>query len=234
MRIIVFLLFLANLLFFVWSQDFLGLSRSPNAFRLNQQLLPDQIRIVSNDVPPPEVAKPEEPKSAEGLSAERMPVDDICVQLSDLSTADAEQFETLFAEKLPAFKINRTTTLGTFSYWVHLPPAKSRRDAEDSVAELKRLGVREFFIMQENGPNDLAISLGLFSSRESATSTLEKLRAQGVRQARITERTSKPPISQLEIRGPSSQIEEVNQIIAQRGKDTRRGTCRQNSATPSR
>ena len=94
MRILVFLLFLANLLFFAWTRGYFGVTENADAFRVSQQLRADQVRIVSNDVPPPEtarpeknVAKPEEKASAEPASAER------CVQLAELPPAEADRLE---------------------------------------------------------------------------------------------------------------------------------------------
>ena len=235
MRITIFLLILANVLFFVWTQDYLGLSKNPNTFRLQQQLLPDQIHIVSNDAPPVEVynpaSAPPAPQPVVPPVSEK-PVTEVCIQLRDLSSADAEQLERLLAERLPVFKTSHTATLGTSSYWVHIPPARSKSEAEDTVAELRRLGIREFFIVQENGPNDLAVSLGLFSSRESAASALGALRGRGVRLAQITERVSKPAMSQLEIRGPDSRVEEMNQILAQMIQGVKQVPCRQQN-TPT-
>ncbi len=232
MRSLVFLLILANLLFFIWSQDYLGLSQNPDAFRVRQQLQAEKVRIASNDTPPPadtpkneKTGKPAEKPMTEPVAAAAPPVE-VCVQLSDVPPAEAERLEGALAEKLPALKTTRTTTPGTTSYWVHIPPAKTRRDAENSAADLRQQGIRDFFIVQENGPNNLAISLGLFSTRESAASALEMFRNRGVRLAKVAERIIKPPVSQLEIRGPDSVRDDMNQLIAQHARDAKRGTCK--------
>ena len=46
MRIAVFLLVLANLLFFVWTRGYLGTPANPDARRAEQQLLADQVLVV--------------------------------------------------------------------------------------------------------------------------------------------------------------------------------------------
>ena len=221
MRLFIFLLILANLLFFAWTHDYLGVSRDSDAYRISQQLLADQIRIVSNDQPPPEVSRPEKaPKPVE------RPPSDVCVALDEMPLAAVESLEALLMEKLPAFKMTRTTVPGNSSYWVNIPPLKNKREADNKAAELRKFGIKEFFVVQESGPNNLAISLGLFSTQEAAESALETLRDKGVRSARISERPHKPAVAHVEIRGPDFQAAEMNQIIAQAVPDTSRGACK--------
>ena len=227
MRPFVFLLILANLLFFAWTHGYLGVSRDSESYRVAQQLRAEQIRVVSSDQPPPELARPDKPAKP----VERPP-SEVCVVLSDMAPAESESLESLLKEKLPAFKVVRTTLPGTSSFWVNMPPLKNKRDAENKAAELKKLGVKEFFIIQESGPNNLAISLGLFSTGEAAEAALEALRDKGVRSARVTERPLKPALAHLEIRGPEGQLVEMNQIIAEAVPETRRSECKLRNATP--
>ncbi len=226
MRLFVFLLILANLLFFAWTHEYLGVSRDSDAYRVNQQLLADRISVVSNDQPPPEVSRPE--KTAKPV--ERAPAE-VCVALGEMPVAAVESIEALLTEKLPAFKVARTAVPGNSSYWVNIPPLKNKREAENKAAELKKFGVKEFFIVQESGPNSLAISLGLFSTQEAAESALDTLRDKGVRSARITERPHKPAVAHVEIRGPEAQAAELNQIIAQAAPESSRGACKPRNAS---
>lgn len=225
MRILVFLLILSNLLFFAWTHDYLGLSREPDAYRAREQLHADQLRIVSTDQPPPEAERKEKaPKQAE------RPAGEACLLLADMSPADAESLEAMFAEKLPGSKVVRTTTPGSASYWVNIPPLKSKREADNKVAELKKFGIKEYFVVQENGPNNLAISLGLFSTQEAAAGALESLREKGVRSARVTERSLKPALAQLEVRGTDAQAEEMRQIVAQAASQAKQVACKPRNA----
>ena len=43
-----------------------------------------------------------------------------------------------------------------------IPPLANKKEADAKAAELKKLQVQEYFVIQENGPNNHAISLGLF------------------------------------------------------------------------
>jgi len=226
MRTFVFLLILVNLLFLAWTQGYLGSSSNPDSLRVQQQLLADQIRIVARDEPPAETVKTElTAKAVENKAVQA------CILLSDLPIAEIVRFESLLAEKWPAFKAERTKVTGSASYWVNIPPLASKQEADNKVAELKKLGIPEFYVVQENGPNNRAISLGLFSSREAATVRLEMLRTKGVRSARIAERNVKPLSASLEIHGPDAQAEALRQALAEALPESKPGACNNKATT---
>lgn len=52
-------------------------------------------------------------------------------------------------------------------YWVLLPPYRSDEQARVAVERLKRAGLKDYYLIP-NGENKNALSLGVFSSRESA------------------------------------------------------------------
>lgn len=208
MRVFVFLLVLANLLFFVWTQGYLGSKSSPDALRLQQQLLADQVNIVARGEPPavadkaPRAEKPVEKKAVAS-----------CLLWSDLPIADADRLERLLAEKFSAFKPVRSVTPGSSTYWVFIPPLASKQDADRKASELKKLGAPEFFILADPGPNHLAISLGIFSTEEAAKERLETLRAKGVRSAKSGERSVKPALASLEVSGPEAQQDALREAV---------------------
>lgn len=221
MRALVFLLILTNLLFLAWVQGYFGSSSDPDSFRLQQQLLADQITVVARDEAPAETAKAEQP-----IKTEEKTVAEQCLLLVDLPLADSDRVDKLLAEKWPLLKAQRTTSEGGASYWVYIPALASKQEADNKVAELKKLRVPEFFIVTESGPYKWAISLGLFSSKEAAAARLDALRGQGVKSARVGERNAKPAIAQLEIRGPENQLDTLRQAIAELLPERRLLTCR--------
>lgn len=220
MRALVFLMILANLMFLAWTQGYFGES-DPDALRVQQQLMPERIRVVARDVAPAPMPKAEKV----GQPAETK-IADICILLGELSIAESERFESRLAEKFPAFKIRRTTSESRASYWVFIPPLNGRQETENKAAELKRLGVPEFYIVQENGPNNRAISLGLFSSKEAATARLEALRGKGVKSARVAERNGKSTLASLEITGPEGQAEALRQLVAEALPESKVAACK--------
>ena len=227
MRAFVFLLILANLMFLAWTQGYFDSASNPDAVRVQQQLLADRIRIVARDQAQAAVIKPERPVK---LTEKR--ASDVCLQLNELSIADAERVESRLIEKLPAFKAQRTVIEGRANYWVFIPPFATKREAENKIAELKRLGVPEYFLVQESGPKNWAISLGLFSSKEAAATRLEALRGMGVKSARVGEREGKPTSATLAISGPDAQVDSLRQILAEILPESKSTAC-QSQPTPS-
>lgn len=224
MRAFVFLLILANLLFFAWVRGYFAASSDPDAQRVQQQLLAGKVKIVARDEPPAEMTKAEKA----GKPVEKKMVE-ICVLLSDLPIADVLRVEGLLADKFPAFRSERSMNAGSGSYWVFIPPLPGRQDADRKASELRKLRVPEFFIVQD-GPSRFAISLGIFSSRQAAADRLEELRAKGVKSARIGERDVKPASASLEVHGPEAQMASLRQAIAEALPESKPAACRIQSA----
>ncbi|MCK6407901.1 SPOR domain-containing protein [Thauera sp.] len=74
------------------------------------------------------------------------------------------------------------------AWWVRIPPQRSRAEAERRVVELNLRGVADTFIVQEAGPTQHAVSLGLFKTENRARVLLGQLRAKGVDNAGIEPR----------------------------------------------
>ena len=70
-------------------------------------------------------------------------------------------------------------------WWVYVPPQGSRDAADGKVAELRALGVKDLYILQDDGPNQYAVSLGVFKTETSARQMLGRLQAQGSQRARV-------------------------------------------------
>jgi hypothetical protein len=87
---------------------------------------------------------------------------------------------------------------------VHIPSQGSKEGADRKVAELRRLGVEDLFIVQDAGPNQFAISLGLFRNEPAAGRHLALLREKGVRSAQIATRGGSGV--KVEVRGPSDSL----------------------------
>lgn len=82
----------------------------------------------------------------------------------------------------------RTRTETPDSWWVRIPPQRTRDDAERRVVELNLLGVTDTFIVQESGPTQHAVSLGVFKTENRARVLLGQLRTRGVTNAGIEPR----------------------------------------------
>lgn len=221
MRALVFLLVVVNLLFLAWTQGYFGQGGNPDAVRLTQQLQAENLRIVARGEAPGAEAREEkaaENKAVENKAAEKKTTEknaDGCLAWPGLGGADADRLGKLFSEKFPALKTVRRQASDAATWWVFIPAQANKQDAERKAAELKRLAVPEYFIVQEAGPNRYAISLGIFSSEEAANERLAELRAKGVKSARADVRTLKPAPAALEARGGETLLDAARAAAAQ-------------------
>lgn len=237
MRAAVFLLILANLLFWAWMQGFFAVAPEPDALRAEQQVAPDRVRIVSRDEPPPAAARPErsEPRAGEAKPEEARPEAgtarpeenrplenrtgaarpaEVCVHYAELVPADADRIEALLAAKWPAARAVRAGNAPVTGYWVFIPPLAGKADADRKAGELKRLKVPEFYVVQDDGPNRFAISLGLFSTRAAAEERMESLRRLGVRSAKVGERSGKPSAASLDVTVAEGQAADLRRDVS--------------------
>ena len=174
MRSAFFLLVLANLVFFVWAQGYLGgqeTGREPQ--RLAEQLHPEKLKLS----PPP---LPQGCKRIEGLAAK-----------------DMERLQPLIQEGGLATSVQ--TTEEAPSYWVNIPGLPGKDAAERKTAELKVRGVADFHVMQAEG-GTFVVSLGIFRSESGANDFLLGLNKKGVKSARVDKRKG-ASATRLEVRG---------------------------------
>jgi hypothetical protein len=173
------LLLLANALAFAASRgylgDFGGKDREPA--RLANQLNAAQIRIVpasaAVEAPPPAAPPPAAPKAI------------ACYEIGPFPIADANRFDAQLTPLGLGGKVTRHTIGEASSYIVFIPPLASKEAAEKKSAELRALGVGNFFVIPDNTPMRWAISLGVFKTEQAAQNQLAALNKQGVRTARV-------------------------------------------------
>lgn len=229
MRALFLILLLANVVFFAWTRLIAGGGSGADPAPLARQIEPEKLRIVS----PEELARLSTPKPA-AVAAAPAPAAPIppaapaaptpapaplkCLEWGSFAAADAaraqEALEPLaLGERVTQRKANETT-----SWWVFIPAQtrapNPRQAALRKAGELKSLGVNDYFVVQEDGPNRWAVSLGVFRSEEAAQARLTSLHAQGVRSARIAPRESRMPKVWLEVKGVDPALEGRLQEIA--------------------
>jgi hypothetical protein len=137
--------------------------------------------------PAPDPAPPARPAAP----AESAPL--ACVEWGSFGAQEAaragERLEPLaLGARLAQFRGEETA-----SWWVFIPPQPNRAAAQKKAAELKKLGVDDYFVVQEEGKLRWALSLGVFRTEEAARARLEALRARGVRSAQVARRETRVP-----------------------------------------
>jgi hypothetical protein len=168
MRALFALLVIANLALAGYA--LLGPRRvSPDTDLPSRQLNADQITIVP---PRPAVVVPRKV---------------VCMEWTGVSDADLASARIAIDALQLGERITVIDVAPSPGWWVFIPPLNSRIEVSKKIAELEGLGVREHYIV-ESGPMRNAVSLGMFSTEDGATTFLEAQRERGVRSARVGQR----------------------------------------------
>ncbi len=172
MRLLVYILALANVAFFAYAWSGFDTQASGDAQIVGQQLNPEKIRLLAPQQVNALTRKPAPPKIAAA-----------CLEWGAFSGADAARAEQALQPLALGAKLSRRQLEEGAGFWVYVPPLASRQAATQKTAELKRLGVGEYFIVSDDPKWRNAISLGVFKTEEAATARLAALRVKGVRSA---------------------------------------------------
>lgn len=231
MRIFFFVLLVANAAFFAWG--WFAQAGSSESQLVDQQLHPESIRLLTPDQvakasakqvppaakapPPADSAKAPEPqpgKTAEAQARAPQPAKvAACVELGAFNAAEAAKVEQALVPLALGARLSQRRVEETAGFWVYLPPQASRQSANRKLAELRKLGVDEFFIVQDDSEFRYAISLGVFKSRDAARSRLADLRAKGVRTARVGSRETQVPKVFFSVRDvPEPEAARLNEL----------------------
>ena len=191
MRTVVIFLLLANLTFFAYTR--LDASSEGEAVRLVEQVQPEKIKLLT-----PQQVAALGPAKVAALA-------DVCLEFGPLTESDRTRaladLDSLALGKLLTQKRVETTT----SFWVYLPPATSRAEADRRLAELRARGLDDVAVIDAS-PQRNAISLGLFQTEEAANNRLAEAQKLGVANARVGPRQQVIANTMLVIRDPQAQV----------------------------
>lgn len=178
MKWLFLLLLLANGLFYGYTR----LNAEPASLDPKQlEIQPDAVQIAAAVIPAP-ATSPDPPPSAP------IEVAAACYRWTGLN-AEAQKKATQILETLKlSFRNIEGDNGSPKRFWVYVPPRPKLDEAQRKAKELATLGVQDYFVVNDGGRWQNALSLGLFSSRESAERRLEELKQKGVRSAIIRER----------------------------------------------
>ena len=193
LKFIFWSLLAVNAVLFAYGKGYLGhfSGNEHEPQRLAQQLNADKLTIISaekaNDASAAVAA-------AASAAAAAKPAPEVlaCLEIASFVLADARRFETLLAPLKLGDRQSRHNLPGTevAGYVVYMPPQGSKDGADRKAAELRALGVHNYFIMSDNTPLRWGISLGVFKTETAAQNQLAALTKQGVRTAKIAQRMS--------------------------------------------
>ncbi|MEI8385308.1 MAG: SPOR domain-containing protein [Nitrosomonadaceae bacterium] len=170
MKVLFFLLLFANVAFALYTQS--GLKPSHNA-PLPAEIHPEKIRLLPVTETAPTLAAP------------------ACLEWGGFIGTDLQRAEVAIAKLQLDDTLDRHTVGEVTAYWVHIPPLKTKQDADKKIDELKKLGVANYFLIQDSGEWNNAISLDIFRGEEAARKFLAEMKGKGIRSAVIGERSLK-------------------------------------------
>ncbi|KAB2969058.1 SPOR domain-containing protein [Zoogloea sp.] len=233
LRIAIIVLIFANLLALALWKGWLGGAGSHGEpERLSNQLNPERIHLVSAQAPPavpPVVARPapaeEEAKAPAALAevAVEALAPQACVVFAGLNAEQARELAARISKAGTGFALSEKRSEVPSSWWVHIPSQGSKEGADKKVAELRRLGVDDLFVMQDAGPGQYAISLGLYKNEAAANRHLESLKEKGVRSAQIATRGA--GAVRIEVRGPGDGLATLVSDLSERLRGASRLEC---------
>ena len=212
MRAAFLLLLFVNVAFFAWSRQ-LAYEEAAEAPPFGRQIEPQKVKVIPPDkLPPPVARKPAPPPPA--------PVALKCLEWGSFTVADAPRAEKILEPLALGPRLGHRRTEEMAGWWVFIPrqtrTPNLRQAALKKASELRKLGVEDYFIVQEEGEHRWAISLGVFRTEEAAQAHLAALRTQGVRSARVGPRETIVPKVWLQVKGVDAALEaKLKELTAQ-------------------
>jgi len=166
MRTLFLAALLANLALAAWGY-WQHTQPSPNAAYLQQQISPERIRLIT-------------PEEAERLAAPRKTsAAPVCVEWGAFAAADVPK--AIEAIEALGVKTQERRQEDAARWWVMLPPLATRTAANPRVGELKKLGIEDVGLIDDDaGGFRNGISLGVFRSEDGAKTRVDTLTRRGV------------------------------------------------------
>jgi hypothetical protein len=157
--------------------------------RVANQLHADRVQLVSASAANGLATPASAPAPQEGPHAAAQPSLIACTEIGNFAPAEAKRFEERLAELALGDRQARHNVKEVTSHMVYIPPQGDQEAADRKASELKRRGLTNYFIIQDNSNLRWGISLGVFKTEEAARNQLADLNRQGVHSARIGARS---------------------------------------------
>jgi hypothetical protein len=205
LKITFWLLLLVNAGLLAFQQGYLNdlfpSSREPS--RLHRQLNADKLTILTAAAVQRASRAPatDAPLPASATSASAVPAAAACTEVGAFDEAEAKRFEAQLAPLALGDRLSRRSAQEASRFIVYIPPLGSKEAADKKAAELKRLGVDDFFVIQDNSALQWGVSLGIFKTEEAARKQLAELSQKGVRSARVGTQGIGPAKTTFQLRG---------------------------------
>lgn len=182
MKVLFWILFLANAIFFAVMQW--GWLLEEQAAKPQPVLHEEKINLMSA---PPDIL-PTVPASAVAAAL----VAPKCMEWGDFSGAKLKRATAALSALQLGDKLSRRQVESAVNYWVYIPPIKNRVTLDKQITLLKAHGIDDYFVVTKPSQLLNAISLGVFRTQEAAQHFLDDLQhTKDVHNAIIGEKISK-------------------------------------------
>jgi len=192
LKLFFWLLLLANAALFAMQKGYLGAfySDGREPARVSKQVQADKIKLVASDAAPAASAAAgvlAASAAAAPAAADLAPV--ACTEIGNFSAAEARRFSSQLAERTPTLKFVRREIQEVASHMVYLPSLGSKEAADKKSDEIRRLGISDFFVIQDSSAQRYGISLGIFKTDEAAQKQVASLAKRGLSGAKVGTRS---------------------------------------------
>ncbi|MGH8807832.1 MAG: SPOR domain-containing protein [Noviherbaspirillum sp.] len=185
------ILLLANAGLIAYQQGYFDtfLSSGHEPARMANQLNADKVKVIPEPKRAPAPAAPPAAEPAPLAAPAPKPVVIACTEIGNFNPDEARRFKAELSASSFGERVSQRPIQEVASHMVYIPPQADKDAADKKAGELQRLGINDFFVIQDNSPMRWAISLGVFKQEEAARAHLANLNQKGVRSARIAPRT---------------------------------------------
>ena len=227
-RVLVSILVIANLALLVFG--LLG-SGSPGGGSPPQAELrnPDRIRIVRGE------PEPAPPPAAPMPAVRTAPVlVQSCLEFGPLSDEEAARARQSLSVGGVLERTAQAPMMVPASWWVHVPPRRSLLQAENEVARLRAAGMRDAYVVLEQGDMRFAVALGVFRTEEAARRAADQIRSRGFGSVVVGRREQQIRLTAFYVREPSdADLGELERLrTAFPGTAVRTSACPEGASRP--
>lgn len=212
MKWLFWLLLLACMVFFAFMRWGAALLDDGANMQLQPPLNEEKIRLLKSPPNPQPYLAAQAPVSSPAATASQS----TCMEWGEFSGGDLARAAAALDGLALGSKVAQRQVEHASGYWVYIPPRPNRSETDKKVSQIKSLGIEEYFIVQEAGKWQNAISLGIFKTEDAAQKFLDKLREKGVKSATVGARASKLVLTVFALKNPDA--ESVAKMVELQGE----------------
>ena len=203
---------LASLSFFAFIQWGSTSLEDSKTIQSQPPLNAEKIKLLPTDISPISFVSPISsvsavmPVSSVSSVQPTVKIASTCIEWGNFPASDFTRVSTALSTLQLGNTLMQRQAEHTIGYWVYLPPMGNSAAVTQKIAQIKKLGLADYFVIQDEGKFKNAISLGVFKTVEAAHKFSESIIAKGLDSAKVGERTSKGVFTVFVLRDPSAEI----------------------------